>query len=255
MSIANQREGDAMKKNLFVLSFIIMFSIAQLNIAFAQDSESEIEFASTPNPVGSGARAMGMGGAFIGVADDATAASWNPGGLVQLKKTELSVVANGFHRVEDNAFGHYSETGSQSVSEKDINYLSITCPFNIFDRNMVISLNYQHLYNFTREWHFSNKYTDETPEGKITTDEIIDYQQDGNLSAIGIAYCIQIIPQFSLGFTLNFWDDDLLNNEWEVNFHSSGSQTIIIEQHPPMTFPQKKRKERNCIHSTVLMPI
>jgi len=40
---------------------------------------------SSINPVGSGARAIGMGGAFIGVADDATAASWNPGGLIQLE--------------------------------------------------------------------------------------------------------------------------------------------------------------------------
>ncbi len=30
------------------------------------------------NTIGAGARARGMGGAFIGVADDATAASWNP---------------------------------------------------------------------------------------------------------------------------------------------------------------------------------
>ena len=34
----------------------------------------------SPNIIGSGARALGMGGAFIAVADDATAASWNPGG-------------------------------------------------------------------------------------------------------------------------------------------------------------------------------
>lgn len=35
-----------------------------------------------------GARAAGMGGAFIGVTDDATAISWNPGNLVKqyLKK-------------------------------------------------------------------------------------------------------------------------------------------------------------------------
>jgi hypothetical protein len=44
-------------------------------------SGSNINFAFSPNPVGSGARALGFG-AFIAVADDATAASWNPGGLV-----------------------------------------------------------------------------------------------------------------------------------------------------------------------------
>lgn len=37
-----------------------------------------------------GARALGMGGAFIGVADDATAVATNPAGLVILQRPELS---------------------------------------------------------------------------------------------------------------------------------------------------------------------
>ena len=52
-----------------------------------------IEIPSIFDPLGSGARAIGRGGAFIGVADDATAASWNPGGLVLVKrKPEFSIV-------------------------------------------------------------------------------------------------------------------------------------------------------------------
>ena len=34
------------------------------------------------NFLGSGARARGMGGAFLGISDDADAASWNPAGLI-----------------------------------------------------------------------------------------------------------------------------------------------------------------------------
>ena len=40
-----------------------------------------------------GARAMGFGGAFIGLADDATAAYANPAGLVQLTRPEVSLEA------------------------------------------------------------------------------------------------------------------------------------------------------------------
>ena len=39
--------------------------------------------------VGLGARALGMGGAFVGVADDATAGFWNPAGLVQIQRRTL----------------------------------------------------------------------------------------------------------------------------------------------------------------------
>ena len=42
--------------------------------------------------VGSGARAFGMGGAFLARADDATAASWNPAGLSYLRRSEVSLV-------------------------------------------------------------------------------------------------------------------------------------------------------------------
>jgi hypothetical protein len=42
--------------------------------------------------LGVGARALGMGGAFAGVADDATTCFWNPAGLSQLDTKELSLM-------------------------------------------------------------------------------------------------------------------------------------------------------------------
>jgi len=40
--------------------------------------------------IGAGARALGMGGSFVAVANDATSAYWNPAGLGGLKRTELT---------------------------------------------------------------------------------------------------------------------------------------------------------------------
>ena len=81
------------------------------------------EIPSSFNPVGSGARALGMGGAFIAVADDATAASWNPGALMQLDKPEVSIVGAGFIRDEDLDLGTNPEAnGTNSVSKARIIY-------------------------------------------------------------------------------------------------------------------------------------
>jgi len=44
--------------------------------------------------IGPGARAVGMGEAFVAVADDATALFWNPAGIVQLKQREIAFMHN-----------------------------------------------------------------------------------------------------------------------------------------------------------------
>lgn len=44
-----------------------------------------------PNTYGIGPRAMGMGGAFTAIADDASAAYWNPAGLSQVNAYEISL--------------------------------------------------------------------------------------------------------------------------------------------------------------------
>lgn len=41
--------------------------------------------------IGVGARALGMGGAYTAVANDATALYWNPGGLARMERKELSL--------------------------------------------------------------------------------------------------------------------------------------------------------------------
>ena len=129
---------------------------------FSQSEEtSALAFPGTnfSSVMGSGARAFGMGGAFIAIADDATAASWNPAGLNQLDLPEVSIVGAAFYRNEDNTFGAYPDaSGDQSVTETRLNYFSATYPFLLWGRNMVASINYQHLYDFTRDWNFTMKY-------------------------------------------------------------------------------------------------
>jgi long-subunit fatty acid transport protein len=190
-----------------------------LNFTFAQQLQS-VGIASSPNPVGSGARALGMGGAFIGVADDATAASWNPGGLIQLETPEVSVVGAYNKRTEDTTYAAFPEaSGPQSVATYEVNYLSAAYPFSLFNRNMIVSLNYQHLYDFNKEVSFFT--SDDDPP--VTMDNRYEYEQEGALRAISPAFAVQILPKLSLGVTLNFWEDALYDNEWELKRHQKGS--------------------------------
>jgi long-subunit fatty acid transport protein len=175
----------------------------------------QVGVASSPNPVGSGARAMGMGGAFIAIADDATAASWNPAGLIQLETPELSLVGAYYDRSEDFSSDLHPEIeNTGKADDLNINYFSMTYPFR-FHRNMVVSLNYQRLYEFERSFDYLYDYS---PLGvNLLQDKKFD--QSGSLSALGLAYAVEILPQLSLGGTLNIWTDDLFwNNGWDETF-------------------------------------
>jgi long-subunit fatty acid transport protein len=200
--------------------------------ARAEDAETtRIEYPSSMNPVGSGARALSMGGAFISIADDATAASWNPAGLVQLEWPELSWVFESGHREENTHFGKKSHlNASNTTNLSNLNYLSMVFPINEFKIDpqyqthklpqMVVSFNYQHLYDFNREW------------------DSLDYKQTGDLYAFGIAFATQVYKYLRLGVTINYWGDVFHENKWEQTYDQHmvsifppppipGGQTII----------------------------
>jgi long-subunit fatty acid transport protein len=206
----------------FVLAFLISSPL------FVAGSEAatlfqQVGVASSPNPVGSGARAVGMGGAFIGVADDATAASWNPAGLIQLEKPEMSIVGEYYKRKEEFSSGvrpEISNTGE--VDGTNLNYFSVTYPFKSF-RNIVVSLNYQRLYDFNRS--FSHRL--DFSSAGLDVVQYKQFEQNGFLGPVGIAGAIQITPSLSLGMTLNVWTGQLLwDNGWKGTFteRSVGTQ-------------------------------
>ncbi|SLM29356.1 conserved hypothetical protein [Desulfamplus magnetovallimortis] len=182
-----------------------------------------IEFGSSPNPVGSGARAMGMGGAFISIADDATAASWNPAGLIQLELPEVSIVGAYTSRNDQYYYeSHPDAPSDQSISATALNYLSAALPFKIFNRNMVVSLNYQHMYEFDKKVYlnyqeiYSGNNPDDSGSYQYIETNIRQYDQDGSLYTISPAFAVQIIPTLSMGMTLNFWENFLVDNQWQT---------------------------------------
>lgn len=192
---------------LIVIIHLMLSHLIMDNANAVQD-----EFSSTLNPVGSGARAVGMGGAFIGVADDATAASWNPAGLVQLEKPEISAVYSYFHRQQEYSSPVHPEIATENKMDADgLNYASLVLPFVLRKRNMTISFNYQRLYEMNKDIRFD---LNRQVLGFTLSDEI-EFIQDGFLYTMSPAYAVQIIPQLLIGCTLNFWDNALGKNGWE----------------------------------------
>jgi len=215
-----------------------MCSIIALSLCFAiTDAHAQIDIgavniASSPNVVGSGARAMGMGGAFVAVADDATAASWNPAALLNLELPEASVVGSAFWREEDyTSSSHPEANGATGASSFDLNYLSVAYPFTLFQRNVVASLNVQRLLDFHRRLDFDYNISQTFPSGAtFSVDQRIHFKQKGGLSTISPAFGLQVAPRLSVGVTVNMWTDAFgLESDWSSRQTQTGSGTFSFD--------------------------
>ena len=80
----------------YIVIRILLFIVLVTMIA-AVTCRAEVDFDKLNGSdlgMGIGARAIGMGGAFVAIADDASAAFWNPAGLTQLTSNEILISAD-----------------------------------------------------------------------------------------------------------------------------------------------------------------
>lgn len=149
--------------------------------------------------LGSGARAYGMGGAFLARADDATAASWNPAGLSYLRSPEISLV--GVRNVFDSTETRESTVGGQStlIAERnkslgrDVDFAAITYPMSIAGRLGSAQLSFQRILSF------SGKRTIESVDVPRTL------SANGGFDVVALGTGLRISQQVRVGATLNHW--------------------------------------------------
>ena len=154
-----------------------------------------------------GARAAGMGGAFISVSDDATAVFWNPGGLTQLYRPEASIVTK--YNSSKSKFVGWENTESNFV----LDFVSVAYPF--MDNKLVAAAAYQRPMDL---------YTD------FETDyETIECIGGADTFTIGLAY--RILSFLSAGISTNLWFGSIEydNHYYEHDYSSSWEQWYDYE--------------------------
>ncbi len=72
---------------IFLFAVVLRVSAASIPVP-AEEGSHAAEFLSH----GVGARALGMGSSFVSIADDATAAYWNPAGLAQIRRRAFAMM-------------------------------------------------------------------------------------------------------------------------------------------------------------------
>lgn len=96
------------------LNVLVIVFILPLTVFAADEGSHAAEFLSH----GVGARALGMGSAFVAIADDATAAYWNPAGLAKVKKHSFSAMYSDTFSTGDGSF-----FGKGLVNYNFVNYV------------------------------------------------------------------------------------------------------------------------------------
>jgi long-subunit fatty acid transport protein len=175
---------------------------------------------------GAGARAQGMGGAFIAVADDATAVSFNPAGLAQLRKPEVSFVGRGFsRRVSFEDFETTTRGRQLAVSDSlssnrrfDPLFISAALPLRLSGRNLVFQISAQRAFalgeNSSRDLQESSQDSPPLPTRRLRQ----SINQSGEIDLYSLATSYEVSERILLGITYNQW-----RGNW--NLSSTGSKT------------------------------
>jgi hypothetical protein len=122
-------------KRILLLSCIALMT-AQIRAQLAINYDYDLDL------LGKGARAAGMAYAFNAVADDATALSWNPAGIVQIKKPELAFS----NSIKNSEYRH-------AIYEYDfkpvysIDFLGLVYPIKLKKKDLVFGVSYQNKMN------------------------------------------------------------------------------------------------------------
>lgn len=161
--------------------------------------------------VGAGARAVGMGSAFTAVADDATAASFNPAGLAQLVLPEASIVGDRIDfRDRYRDFFSFDQEPPLRLTDtrthfhhNGLNFLSLTIPFRWLNRQWAIQGSTQEAVDFTYK---SDRFFSETDSsGAPLFDLHQTSNQDGNIRTYSAAFAVEATQRMLLGITINHW--------------------------------------------------
>lgn len=118
--------------------------------AVAQFPEDALRFA-TPGP-GIGARALGMGNAYTGVANDFSALYWNPAGLAQMQYGEFSFGLSQLNHRNTSTF--FDEQVSSSNNTTALNSLGLALPVEVRRGSLVFGFGFQRHGSYTTGLEF-----------------------------------------------------------------------------------------------------
>lgn len=133
---------------------IYYFLIILFNLSiFISSAHATEKYAGEFLNIGVGARALGMGGSFAAIADDATTAYWNPAGLGSIKNTQIAFMHTGIFGLDKYDFVNCIQPISKSstlglswirLGIDDIPITELSKPGDMSASNRPVIVGYMH---------------------------------------------------------------------------------------------------------------
>jgi long-subunit fatty acid transport protein len=210
-------------KRISAFTVLIILFVSPGNAQFMEDA-LRLEYGG----FGVGARALGMGTAFLPVANDFGATYWNPAGLAQIRKFEFS---GGLSHVSLNNDARYlGITTGKNGSATDLNNLGLVIPVPTVQGSLTFAIGFNRVNNFSSALGFDSYNTlssiiptlfNNDPDFDMAynlylndddgyTPLVNNMQQSGRVTEAGginnwsFSGAIEAAKDLQLGITLNF---------------------------------------------------
>jgi long-subunit fatty acid transport protein len=202
------------------ITSIILILFLFMN-AFSQSTYDAVRI--TDQQIGFGARAIGMGGAYLAVAEDYSAIYWNPAGLAQIKKVEFWLGISHLRFANDITFQESTSKADNNTTK--FTSLGLVYPVPTYQGSLVFALGYQKIKDF----EYANRFSGISSQGAAAgvnnlsfsgvdpnnPDAVYDFfgepvhkegyvTDEGSIEEWSAAGAIDVSPNISLGLTLIF---------------------------------------------------
>lgn len=160
--------------------------------------------AQSPLPIlgyehGVGVRAIGMGGAFVGLADDYAATYWNPAGLGQIRRMELTGALSSLRYRNETIYYGNGSLGETSATR--FQTLGFVFPIPTYRGSLVFSIGYHKVGSFHRNFYIEGFLP--TPGDSVQQNA--EQLDDGDMAQWSFGGSVQVSEFLYLGGSINLW--------------------------------------------------
>jgi len=171
-----------------------------------QQAGAQEEIFSLGMQLGSGARAIAMGGAYTSIGGDYSASLWNPAALADIKRVEVYGSMSHLVRQNDTELLSNRASFTNALREDDANFtrfndVGVAYPLPTVQGSLVFAFGYNRVKSYDSNFDF--RTFNQTPDDLVN--QAWKELERGGLNVWNLSGAVDVSPNISVGATFNFW--------------------------------------------------